>query len=310
MLNEEQINEAIRRKVMQKELWKDIAKDCNTGVDTLRRYVKKYAPEFIMEKPKLTLRKIERIVEDRKKGKFREQITKKYGISDSVFSIAMKRGVKLKYLTEKARKNLAKSFSYLSFERKKEIHGEKKARELCSDAWHKGMGSNHDALINAGKAGGKKTQEDNPHVQKNLVHAKSYGKYPKYKYYGIEFSSKGELWLGLMLRECGYLKRIKQFKNYQVPCGSKNIDFLVDDKAIEYHPKPKGMNHDNYNEEREKDLNNAGFNGKVIVIEKYNDFYKSGLAKSFLEYVKKSQKVNKKIKKIIQLEKELSEVPF
>ncbi|MCX6711804.1 MAG: hypothetical protein NT139_02090 [Candidatus Woesearchaeota archaeon] len=275
--------------------------------------------KIYIKKPKLNLKIIKNIVEDRKEGLFRENILEKYDISKATFISAMGKGIVLGYLTRKEYEYLTKEFCSLGFEGKVRKNGEKVARQSCSDAWSKGMGKAHEKycnsvdnenspLVKAAIAGGNKTQEIAPHVLENLKGAEIYGQYQKYTYKGIEFDSKSELWLALMLRECGLIKKIKEGKNFQVPCGPKFIDFVVDGIAIEYHPTPKGIDsHNNYKERREEELRECGFSGKLIVIEKENDIFKSGLVNSFLEYTKKRRTVNKKLEKVLSLEEQIKE---
>ncbi len=264
--------------------------------------------KIYIKRPKLNSKIIKEIVEDRKKGMFKKEIKKNYDISDATFVIAMNKGVELGYLTRKEYVDLTKGFSSRTFEASSKKHGEEKARKLCSDAWSKGMGNNHEALIAAASAGGKKTQEVAPHVLENLKGAEVYGQYQKYTHKGIEFDSKGELWLALMLLECGLVKKIKDGENYQMICGAKVIDFVINNTAIEYHPIPKGLGNHNYKRDRKQELKEQGFNGDVIVIEKENDFFQSGLVKSFFEYVKKRRTVKKKLEKIISIENQLKEL--
>lgn len=104
------------------------------------------------------------------------------------------------------------------------------------------------------------------------------------------------------------MKEIKEGKNFQVHCGSKCIDFIVDGMAIEYHPTPEGIDsYNNYKEKREEQIKNSGLNLKLKVIEKENDFLETGLLNSHLEYFKKRRTINKKLEKITSLEYQLKE---
>lgn len=268
--------------------------------------------EFILNKHKLKNNIVKRIVEDRKKGMLRGKIMEKYAIGESTFGEAMRKAKKLGYLSEEEHQDITLKFMSLSFKRKKEIYGDKKAREMCSEAWSKGMGNNHEMLISAATAGGEKTQETSPHVQKNLKNAEAYGHYPTLKYNGIEFQSRGELWTGLMLMAKGYFKRISYGKNYQVPFKTEKtsrMDYLITlngkETAVEWHPVAKDMNEENYYEKRLQNLQNSAGISNLIVLEKYKDFYLKGLS-TFSEYMPMNKKANKKLDKIV----ELSEVPF
>jgi hypothetical protein len=273
-----------------------------------------------MSAPKLTRELIKKIIGERKKGVFRRDTLIKYDISKPTYQRATKKGIKLGLLTLKEYKDLIEGCHPRGFEAKVKIHGEKEARQLCSEAWHEGIGKSHEKYCNAGDyensplvkaaiAGGTKTQDVASYVQKNIEGPEAYGQYPRFLYKGIEFRSKGELELALMLKECGLIKKIKKGKNCQMSYGSKTIDFVVDDTAIEYHPPKKGEIN-NYKETRIGDLREASFTGEIKIIEKlsFNELFQTGIVTSLLEYTKKIKTIKEKSKKIISLENQLKEV--
>jgi hypothetical protein len=315
-LNDEQITELVKER-RQHTPWQELTEYFERSENVLRGYIRKAAKlEIITKKeckslinsPKLTDELAKEIIEERKKGVFREKIIEDYGISRTTFQKAMNRGVKIRYITKQEKIDLTSGFSSLSFEGKVQKHGEKQAKKMQSDIWDKGMGSDHERLVEIARKGGLATQKSSPHVIENLKNGEDYGQYPRLTYNKIEFRSKGELWLGLMLKEKGCFKTISG-KCHQISCGNYTIDYIIKsnnkDAAIEYHPNPKGMDDGNYELRRIQNLHMAGFHGKVIVLEKYRDFYLKGLS-NFSEYLKLNRKVNEKLEKIV----ELSKVPF
>lgn len=276
---------------------------------------------LLLNKPKLNEDIIKNIIEDRKKGASKEEIIERYGISEPTMTVAMNNGVKKGYLTEQERKDLVSMFRGGSFGVKVKLYGEKRAREMCSDAWHKGMGNNHAALTKAAKNGGLKTQEKNPYVQGNLKYAEQYGNYPKCIYNNITFDSKGEMWTYFLLKSLGYIKKIKEGTNFQAIFGRKKVDFLLETNgkiiAVEYHPYPKNFNGGNgnisdYRQKREKELAEFGFKGKLVILEKrggqsvYEELKKAGLIDSINHYFSAIRTANQKLENAL----EIASIPF
>ena len=226
-----------------------------------------------MAKLKLTDILLKEIGKDRFEKKMtRADILGKYHISKATFITAMKKGVKLWYWNDEERYDVIRENISLRFERMKRKYGEKKLRVMFFEAWSKGAGKSHEKLVENAKKGGKKTQENYPYVQGNLRYAQKYGRYPRCKYKGIEFQSKGEMKLAIMLYKSGALKKIREGENFQVDFGVKRADFFINGIIIEYHPIPKGFNEDyygnNYKDERINYLKSIGYDGKVYFIEK------------------------------------------
>jgi hypothetical protein len=68
-----------------------------------------------------------------------------------------------------------------------------------------GIGSDPKKLISAVRAGGLSTQKKHKHVQENLKNARMYSP-GTYCYGNLEFDSKGERLLGVVLEEYGILQ--------------------------------------------------------------------------------------------------------
>ncbi len=257
------------------------------------------------------------IAKYRKDGWYMGDIMNKLKMSEATCRLGLRKAVEEGYITKEEHKRLTKEFICLGHERKTEIHGKKKARQMCSEAWSKGIGSNHERLIEAAINGGKKTQEVAPHVIENIAGPGNYGHAPKYMYKDVIYESKGEMTCGIFLLESMLIKKMIEGENFKVLYGNKIVDFVIQDKitdkpiAIEYHPEPKGMKeHEGYQERRVKELREAGFEGGIIIVEKLYELYKAGLVPSFDAYVKVKRAVDRKVEKAIQLEKLLEDVPF
>ncbi len=256
------------------------------------------------------------IAKYRKDGWYMGDIMNKLKMSEATCRLGLRKAVEEGYITKEEHKRLTKEFICLGYERKKMIHGKKKARQMCSDSWSKGIGNNHERLVEAARNGGNKTQGSAPHVIENIAGPGNYGQNPKYMYKGVTYDSKEEMRCGIFLLKAGLVKKIVEGENFQVWYEGKRIDFVIPDKitgkpiAIEDHPSPKGMEeHEEYCERRVKGLREAGFEGDIIIIRKLYELYKAGLVPSFDRYVKIKRAVDREVDKAIKLEKLLGDVP-
>jgi len=292
----------------------DILKEYGVSETTYRITMKKCGFDYLLKKPKLTNELIKKICEFRKKPNGVTDISRKYEIARNTARRALDIGIEQGLLSEEQDKNIEKIINSSTFKRKAKKYGDKRARQICSDAWYKGIGNNHNALVEAGRNRGKKTQQTSPHVKENLENRIPYGQYDKPVYRNIEFHSYGELKVVLTFLYLKLIKGIRVGKNYHVDVGRKIPDLLIDGKIFEYHPPAEGIYRDNYKEKRIPELRENGFNGPIYIIEKQGDLYKSlkdaKYKISIREYSNIIKKVNKKIEKMKKLREDLKGIPF
>jgi len=261
-----------------------------------------------LKKMYLTEAGIKKICEFRKKGNSIGDISRKYGFSRPTIRIALNRGVELgqEYLTKEQDYEINERVKASTFERKVKKYGEKKARQICSDGWHKGLGSNHGALSNAGKNGGRVTQKKHgPRVAKNLLkNPIPYGANDKPYYKGMRFDSFFELYVGLLLECLKIIPSIIEGRNYHVECGRKRVDYVIkkaetkEKMSFEVHPDPVGMEeHENYSQRRLEDLAEDGWKYPLYIIKKRGEIYAAlkesgvynGSSSDFYKAVKKAK---------------------
>ncbi len=235
-----------------------------------------------------------------------KEIRTKFDISESTVNSYIKKLLSKGLLSEEERKKWIYDSGMRIIKIKHEKYGPDIFSQMMSEARDKGIGSNPEKVISAGKKGGLSTQNGSPHVQDNLKKGVPYGRGQCF-YGNISFDSKGERLVGLVLQEYGLID-LESGDNTQKRFGRKKTDFYINDRlVVEYHPFPKAHSvvieetEEEYLKRRYEELK-PEFDGKIILLSSpsaykfFEKLWDLGILDTYKGVVEKFRKVKKDLK--------------
>jgi hypothetical protein len=235
----------------------------------------------------------------------RKELKEKFDISKSLTWVYINKLIEKKLLTKEERSAWAKDYTLRRLRMNHERYGSVVFSQMMSDARAMGIGSDSKKLVSAARAGGLSTQKKHKHVKDNLKNARMYS--PGTYYYGpLEFDSKGERLIGVVLEEYELL-HLEEGVTFKKNFGRKEVDFYINDKlVVEYHPLPKkhseidNTTENKYRKERLQDISDY-FCGKIVVLTRpsaehfYNKAKKLGIKDSYSGVLSKFKTAKEKI---------------